>query len=643
MYALYKRRMFRMQLVVSRSILFVLLAIICIVMSLYLIVPFQNFLVSELELGAGIATGLAAIFFGIILIIAYGLLRKVADSVFTKDEQQGREVQNFATQISQTLSTNEIMEMLSAAILHEIVVDKVFVCLKEGNKYVSKFCSSPLAVNEFTIDESSPQISYLKNQENYIVLREFESNPMFLSTWESEKQLFRDLQIGVIAALKDGDDVIGLVLVSSEDEDREYKYNETSYLETICTVTSIAMKNARLYEQMFREARVDSLTGAYNFRYFIDKTNEVFEECKGSSLALMYADVDDFRLYNQLYGTEAGDDILKRIAQAIGQCLGETGMVFRTAGKVFAILLPNQDVRYACTVAEEIRRRVKAINQAPGRTQMKEVSMSVGICVAPYAATTARELMDNADLATYYAKMEGKDTVNVFKQSTNTEPKKISERTDKILGEVDHGDTQTFAMISALTAAIDAKDHYTYFHSKNVARYASCLAVAAGLNDEQVRTIYLAGLLHDIGKISIPEIVLNKSGKLTDEEYGLMKDHVNNSIEMIRHLPGMDYLTPAVLGHHERFDERGYPRGIAGEEIPITARCLAVADVFDAMTTDRPYRKGLPLDYAISQLVDCAGTQFDPELAKIFVKLLEDKEIIPNTRAQESIKKDRLY
>lgn len=149
-------------------------------------------------------------------------------------------------------------------------------------------------------------------------------------------------------------------------------------------------------------------------------------------------------------------------------------------------------------------------------------------------------------------------------------------------------------MISALTAAIDAKDHYTYAHSKNIVRYAATLAVASSLNDDQVRTIYISGLLHDIGKISIPEAILNKESRLSEEEYQAMKDHVNNSIAIIRCLPEVDYLIPAVLDHHKRWDGKGYPRGIAGKDIPITARCLAIADVFDAMTTDRPYRAGMP-------------------------------------------------
>lgn len=218
----------------------------------------------------------------------------------------------------------------------------------------------------------------------------------------------------------------------------------------------------------------------------------------------------------------------------------------------------------------------------------------------------------------------------MFQGASNLMPHQLMERTEAIIERIEQGDSahqNAIAMTSALTAAIDAKDHYTYAHSKNVARYAATLAVAAGLNDDQVRTIYLGGLLHDIGKISIPEAILNKEGRLGDDEYQIMKDHVNNSIAMIRHLPEMDYLIPAVLGHHERWDGKGYPRGISEKEIPVSARCLAIADVFDAMTTDRPYRKGMPLEYALSEITKGAGTQFDPELAVIFVQLIQNKRI----------------
>ena len=281
-------------------------------------------------------------------------------------------------------------------------------------------------------------------------------------------------------------------------------------------------------------------------------------------------------------------------------------------------------------MAREIQERVREINLAPERRRLKPLSVSIGICSAPYAASSAKELMDNADLAVYNAKQGGKDQTVVFRGASDYMPQQLAERTDAIVDRIERGEGEfrsALSMISALTAAIDAKDHYTYAHSKNVARYAATLAVATGLNDDQVRTIYAAGLLHDIGKISIPENILKKTGKLDGEEYRLIQDHVNNSIEMIRHLPEMDYLVPAVLGHHERWDGKGYPRGIAGEEIPVSARCLAIADVFDAMTTDRPYRKGLSVEYAMDELERGAGTQFDPQLTMTFVQLIRSRSI----------------
>ncbi|NLB28844.1 MAG: HD-GYP domain-containing protein, partial [Clostridiales bacterium] len=184
--------------------------------------------------------------------------------------------------------------------------------------------------------------------------------------------------------------------------------------------------------------------------------------------------------------------------------------------------------------------------------------------------------------------------------------------------------------VYALTAAIDAKDSYTFAHSQNVADYAAILATAAGLSDEQIRIVYEAGLLHDIGKISIPESILTKPIILTEDEYEIMKSHVKSSIDMIRHLPSMDYVIPAAISHHERWDGKGYPRGISGDNIPVTGRCLAIADAFDAMTTSRAYRKALPIDYAIDQIEKGASEQFDPELAGLFVSLVRSGEINPN-------------
>ena len=182
-------------------------------------------------------------------------------------------------------------------------------------------------------------------------------------------------------------------------------------------------------------------------------------------------------------------------------------------------------------------------------------------------------------------------------------------------------------MIYALTATIDTKDHYTFTHSKYVAYYACELAYAIGLKEDVVEIIREAALLHDIGKIGIREDILNKQGKLTSEEYEIMKGHVENSIGIIRYLPSLDYVIPVVISHHERWDGRGYPRGISKEDIPIGGRILCVADSFDAMTSKRSYKESFTLEYAIKELKNQAGKQFDPQLAEVFVRLLESGHI----------------
>ena len=339
--------------------------------------------------------------------------------------------------------------------------------------------------------------------------------------------------------------------------------------------------------------------------------------------------MDDFKLYNQLYGFVEGDKALRLVAEIIKQSVGDSGMVFRYSGKVFAALLPHYDGRQAEMLAREIKKRVNALNASPERKKFKPITFSCGICVSPYSASTYKELIDHADLAVYSAKESGKDRIILFKGSSASF-KKASERALSIVENTSNLSAAyqaNMTVISALTSAIDAKDHYTYRHSRNVALYSAILATAAGFNEDQIRLIYEAGILHDIGKISIPESILGKTGKLTDEEYKTIKSHVNNAIEMIRHLPSMDYVIPAAVGHHERWDGGGYPLGIAGEDIPVTARCLAIADAFDAMTTDRPYHRAMSFESAAAQIEVGAGKQFDPTLAGIFVRLVREGEL----------------
>lgn len=173
--------------------------------------------------------------------------------------------------------------------------------------------------------------------------------------------------------------------------------------------------------------------------------------------------------------------------------------------------------------------------------------------------------------------------------------------------------------ILALGAAIDVKDHLTYVHSKNVAIYAVTLSRNLQFPEEKQKVIYQAGLLHDAGKIVLPEEVLGKPGSLTEEEYTLVKGHVTASVEILRRLPRLSGIIPAVCGHHERWDGKGYPEGLKGEEITPEARCIAIADAYDAMTSKRPYKPPMTSREAEAEILRNAGTQFDPEYAEVFV------------------------
>lgn len=175
--------------------------------------------------------------------------------------------------------------------------------------------------------------------------------------------------------------------------------------------------------------------------------------------------------------------------------------------------------------------------------------------------------------------------------------------------------------VKAMTAAIDAKDRYTRGHSERVAYLSKQLALAAGLDEHGAEEIYVSGLVHDIGKIGVPESVLCKPGRLTDEEFEIIKRHPRIGKTILEGIPSLQGVLPGVLHHHERYDGKGYPSGLAGEEIPLMARIMGIADTFDAMSSTRSYRPAMPRERVLAEIARCRGSQFDPELAPVFLTL----------------------
>lgn len=425
------------------------------------------------------------------------------------------------------------------------------------------------------------------------------------------------IRFEALVPLKYNNELIGMVLLSSKDYTTLLNNEDLNAVSALCATASIAMSNARMFEKFQQDAIMDSLTGIYNHRYFIDQLQKNTRNLRTQMVSLIMINIDMFALFNEIYGHYAGDIVLQRVAEAIRFVNGERGTLCRYGGDVFALILPYVDSRTAYELAEKIRERVETTSMAKGTEITRNITISIGISVAPSVASDDKDLIAKATAALRYAKMTGKNKSVLFNPDIHDQ--KVNDTAS---------DEMNMATIYALTAAIDAKDHYTFGHSQRVAQYATAIAKEAGARKEEIELIRQASLLHDIGKIGIPENILTKFTRLSDDEYDVMKMHVDMSITIIKYLPSFSHVIPAVVGHHERWDGTGYPRRIKGENIPFSARCIAVADAFDAITSNRHYKTYLSIDFALEEVENNAGKQFDPELAKIFVHLVRSGQLI---------------
>lgn len=427
-----------------------------------------------------------------------------------------------------------------------------------------------------------------------------------------QQKWIRQQDICAFYTIKYNKAIIGFLFIA-DPKNPSFEQTE-SPLRKIFYYSAYALRNANLYQNAYRASITDELTSLYNRKYAFECINNC---CQGShTKSLILLDIDDFKLYNELYGAAEGDNLIHQCAQFILEEIGPADMGFRYGADEFLILAADCDADKASALASRIIDKI--ISSNPGYT-VWDVTITCGISTFPEISKDAASFLHNAEQAVYYGKQGGKGHISVYRQGMEVRAQNPDIRSAY---------ERVAPTIYALTAAIDAKDSYTFIHSMNVSKYAVILAEALGMNANDIEVIRDAGLLHDIGKISIPEHILQKTSRLTPEEYEVMKTHVENSTKMIRYLPDMDYVIPAVVGHHERYDGKGYPRGLSGENIPYMARILTVADCFDAMTAQRPYKQPLSVSYAINELQNNSGTQFDPELVAQFIKLIYDGKIV---------------
>ena len=371
-----------------------------------------------------------------------------------------------------------------------------------------------------------------------------------------------------------------------------------------------ASRLERTVEIEHAHAVTDSLTGLANHRGAHVQLDTLVAQAREQErpVSLILGDIDGFKLFNDTYGHTCGDDVLKLVANVCQAAIGPEDVACRYGGDEFVIILPGKDRSAADAVARRISETFGESEFITADGSRVPVTLALGHATFPRDATTAEQLIAAADGAMYEAKRAASERLSPSSTVSS------AEATDS-----------TFGVLDSLVQAIDAKDRYTKRHSDGVAEYGMKLAARLDLSEEARRALRIAGLLHDIGKLAVPDEVLKKPGSLTHEEYEIVKRHVVIGEVLIREVPQLNDVIQAVSCHHERYDGSGYPRGLQGTRIPLLGRVIAVADAYSAMVLDRPYRKALALDEIVRELQAGAGTQFDPEIVPVFIDLLLDE------------------
>ncbi len=377
----------------------------------------------------------------------------------------------------------------------------------------------------------------------------------------------------------------------------------------------LALTEGLLSEAVDRADR-DPLTNLWNHRAFHRRLEEEIDRTQrgGDSLAVVMLDLDNFKFFNDAYGHAAGDDVLRSVAEALCGTCRSYDTLARFGGDEFALLMPlirrEGDAGPEAvpdTLAGIHARLSEGLDRLtflpPGHDCAVPLAVSFGVALFPQEAASRADVLPLADERLFRAKSGGLE---------DGEAERLRRHLLSSVGG--------YLMLDALLAAVDNKDRYTRRHSDGVLAYSLQIARDLGLGDEAQQVVAVAALLHDVGKIGVPNAVLRKPGRLTDDEFEAIKQHPMMGAVIVGAVPSLEDTLDAIRHHHERWDGGGYPFGLRGEETPLVARLMAVADAFSAMTTDRPYRAGMDEGQALGILQEGAGTQWDPACVGAFLR-----------------------
>lgn len=352
---------------------------------------------------------------------------------------------------------------------------------------------------------------------------------------------------------------------------------------------AIRAESRRNRDQLVYMTLHDSLTGIYNRIYF-DNELERLSGGRDHPLAIIYADIDGLRLVNETLGQKAGDRYLKTCAELLKKSLRRGDLLARIGGDEFAATLPKTDEKTARQVVERIYR---SFNQFNRENEQLPLIISLGLAVSSGPEEEPAATLKKAD---HYLRLE--------KQNRS-------------------GSSRS-QVVKALLAALSERDYIAGGHAERLQELCLEMGRAVGLDRYRLAALDLVAQVHDLGKIGIPDQILFKESGLSDEEWQIMRQHPEKGYRIACASPDLEGVAELILRHHEKYDGTGYPLGLKGEEIPLECRILTIIDAYDAMTNDRPYRRAKSKSEALSELKQCAGTQFDPNLVQVFSEIFEE-------------------
>ena len=396
----------------------------------------------------------------------------------------------------------------------------------------------------------------------------------------------------------------------------KFSYGDRALVESVALEAGTALQNARLYSEAAERANRDSVTKLFNHRAVQEQLHATLARCRrsGGQFSIVMMDLNNFKFFNDTYGHPVGDDVLRNVARALEEASRESDVLGRYGGDEFIIMLPDTDAQGTLDACARIKTALDARYLEPVAGTRLPISISFGWSSFPADGENVLDLLTAADQHLYNHKRgDASRLISGAKTANQDELRRLKNRA---VGG-------SFGVLDALVTAIDNKDHYTRHHSEEVTYLALLVARELGYSEQELEAVRISGLLHDVGKIAVPDDVLRHPGKLDREQWEIMQQHPVFGALIVKDVPHLDAVGDGIRYHHEKWDGSGYPENLAGEAIPAMGRLLAMPDCYSALTTDRPYRKGWTPQAALEEIAKCAGTHFDPHLCAIFLRIME--------------------